>query len=128
MIYRYKLLRGVHSTGRFGSRDNPLRTYQAGDEFESATDLSKVMNLAGYPPRIQLLETAAGPSAEDRVIAVEQPVGQSAPHEGNPLDGLDGMSVQQLRETAKALKVDLGSESRRGRIIDLIRRRGPVEK
>jgi len=93
---KYRLLAGTHTTG--STAKNNRRRYHVGDIIESDEDLVKRFNRAN--------------SVKFEVVPDSN---------GGVSDGLDDMTVEELRQLAEAEEIDLGDAVRKPRIIRILR-------
>jgi len=114
MTYMFKLLRGVHSQSD--------KTYLPGDVFESGNDIRLSMNLPGFPPRVELqvsnnspVEPAKEPVEPAKEVA--EPPTPKVVYE----DGLESLDLDQLRNMAAELNINLGNAKKKSVILDKIR-------
>lgn len=117
MEYRYKVLRGRHCQE---STINPKtgkktknKVYNKGDVVETHVKLDKKFGKAKF----ELLGTVErAKPVEDVEVDEEWEGGEEVES-----DGLDDMSVRELRSYAQEEEIDLGRASRKSDIVDVIR-------
>jgi len=126
MVHKYKLLHGVHSQGK--------AIFYPGDVFENEKDITKTMNIPGVVPRVQVLssseESSSEPTEESAVSTAVEEAPQEAPvedtWEGEEVikpedDGLQKLTVAQLKETANDMELDITGVMKKDALINLIR-------
>lgn len=116
--YKFKLLRGVHvdETGRHEPGKNPI--------IESETDLVKRFGGDRYQmlegPPVPLPRTKAEAKVEAQ-SAVEKSYLETAGGPPPEEDGLEGMSVRELKALAEQREIDLTTCTGKAEILNTIR-------
>ena len=131
--YRFKLLAGSH-TEQVGTEENgdPIyHTYRRGDEFDSISELDRRLNSPGSIKFQRIGDETQGAVAvetltDEQLIAEIQHRKLSAAALAETVDageddGLDSMSVAQLKELADGDEIDLGNAKTKDAIIRVIR-------
>lgn len=122
MNYRFELLRGIHAQGATVNRKTGKKTkdtvYRKGDVFESNLRLDKLFGeakfkLLGQADEVKVPEDQVQQDEDDFEGGEEEIVEED--------DGLELMSVAELRAYAKDQGIDLGRANRKSDIIDVIR-------
>lgn len=126
MSYKFKVLRGEHAQGSkvnpTTKKKTPSKIYTKGQVFSSDKRLDEMFG----PDKFQLLNDAAPVVVEDAPDDDEEEDGPEMPEvemdePEAQSDGLDDMSVAELRTYAEESGIDLGAARRKTDIIDVIR-------
>lgn len=116
--FKWKVLTGSHVVGEtaYGAH------LPTGTVFECEQDLSR-HNIPGQPARFLLLSTSE--DVEAPAVAPNTPAPTEPPSDGNKDqskdDGLDGMSVAELKTFAGDAKIDVAGLTRKDDLIKAIR-------
>lgn len=105
-MVKYLLKSGMHVTGRGAGR----RVYNPGDVIETDTDLTR-FNVPNAPPKFEVVHGDAVAAAAKKGFETV----------GVPADGLDAMTVADLRAMAAEEEIDLGGAATKAAIVAAIR-------
>lgn len=108
---KIRLLRGVHAC-----KGAPAGGYQAGSIFESDVDLS-----LKEPHRFECVHSSVDEKTVVRSEVAQHEVPDDDDVEDDEGDGLDEMSLKDLRSYAADNEIDLGKAKRKSTIVQLIR-------
>ncbi len=121
----YRVIKGRHLEFQDGSQGDRRvsKIYDTGEIVESAVDLCEAFNQVdeqGVPRSIKFerVDSVGRPLAKRKVKPkVSQQQQQSEPAS----DGLDGLTIEELRKFAAEEEVDLGDAKKKEDIIEAIR-------
>lgn len=124
---KFKVLRGKHAEGR--NPDGSQRVYQQGEVVDSVSDLSR-LNSSGAVKFERIDEAPRGTPAREPVVAAAPgfvaaaPGFVNAPAAAPPVpaqDGLDSMTVADLKSLAEEEEIDLAGARYKDDMIAKIR-------
>lgn len=141
-MYKFQLMIGTHAQKRRDADGNLVKneegkcitdTYTKGDIFDTVFDLREFNTLGAQVQKFRLiegyelkdLESKASRKGQKAAVQIAAESGFSSDQGGTavattPKTELEGMTVQQLRQMAEDLEIDLGTATKKDEIINTI--------